>query len=205
MTVQIFVLKASVLREGLKNLRQVSWIPLSEMPNERSGFSVANVDASKLFVVGNDFCDVYNIESDSWTSISVPFSSSEQQPQASGRSKPGSSQLAEASKPVITAMGSNIFVFGERPHGGGVNGAWILDVHSHTWSKLISSLDMRYDPKGAFSHNGLIYLFGWQAATNNFVFSFDPQTKKWTIVTKNNSGHLTSGGVFVRKSFFDNL
>jgi hypothetical protein len=61
---------------------------------------------------------------------------------------------------------------------------------------------MRYDPKAAFSHNGLVYLAGWQAATNNFVNCFEPQSKEWSTLVKNVSGHFSSNGFLIRKSLF---
>jgi hypothetical protein len=44
------------------------------MPIGRTGFTLNNVDESKIFVVGNDFCDVYDIEKNLWSSVRVPFS-----------------------------------------------------------------------------------------------------------------------------------
>ena len=192
------VFQASELREGLKSLKPVSWTKLStEMPTEKTSFSATHVDASKIFVVGKDFsCDVYDIETDAWTTLDVPFSCTDDNIPGL---KPGAA--TEASKPVTAALGSNIFVFGPRPHGGGVNAAWVLDTHSLSWSRLENSLELRYDPKGAFSHNGLVYLIGWQAATLNFVYAFDPIAKKWRLVAKNVTGDLTQNGIVMRKAF----
>jgi hypothetical protein len=46
---------------------------------------------------------------------------------------------------------------------------------------------------------------GWQAATNNFVNSFDPRTKKWKNVVKNKTGHFLNNGILTRRSFFASL
>ena len=166
------------------------------MPTERTGFVLQNIDESKIFLIGKDFCDVFDVEANLWTSVSVPYTDP-----AAGH--PGLDRAA--AKPVTAALGSSIYVFGNRPVAGGVNGAWILDCHSLTWQPLVPAPETRFDPKGAFSHNGMIYLVGWQAATNNFVSCFDPRSKKWSLVVKGQSGHFSSNGILTRKSVFPSL
>jgi len=189
-------LQVSDLRSALSSPRQVSWTTLAPMPTERPGFSVEIIDESRIFLIGKDFCDVYDVRANSWTSVQVPFTDPAAGHQGQDRA---------ASRPVTAALGSSIYVFGNRPVGGGVNSAWILDCHTLSCQPLVPSPETRFDPKGAFSHNGMIYLVGWQAATNNFVSCFDPRSKKWSLVVKGQSGHFSSNGILTRKSLFPSL
>lgn len=129
----------------------------------------------------------------SWSTVRVPFSAFADQ------------KDKDQSKPVTSTLGSNIYFFGERSTAGGVNGAWVMDSHSLSWTPLIPSLEMRFDPKGCHSHNGMIYLLGWQAAIKNFVYCFDPRAKKWSLVAKNESGHFSDNGILSRKTYFSGL
>lgn len=198
-SIEVFKTRVDDLRDTTtKTFKNVQWVRLQDLPSERTGFSLASVDSNRIFVVGNDFCDVLDVNLNTWLSIKVPFSS-EKDVHGAAAKEDG------LMKPVLASLGSNIYLFGHRPVGSGVNSAWVLDTHTLTWAKVIPSLEIRYDPKGAFSHNGLVYLLGWQAASNNFVYTFDPKLKKWSLVVKNEGGHFATNGILVRKSYFSSL
>lgn len=70
------------------------WQYHASMPEAREHFSLCEI-GNKIYCVGNSYCDVYQIDNDSWTTMSnVP------------------QDLGE--RPGVSSVGSTIFVFGNR-------------------------------------------------------------------------------------------
>ncbi len=158
------------------------WQQLSSMPRPRTHFSVARVD-STVFLVGDGFCDSYDLLSDQWTEDSAVPSS-------------------VGDSPGLAALGSYLYVAGARPQHEGSNAFFCVDVTSRQWRPL-GTLPARQDVTAAFVHNGLVYVLGWQAAASNMLHSYDPQTGEWTLLVSNIRGKVKSGGVLIKRQLAD--
>lgn len=103
---------------------------MESMPTERTDFAAAVTDEDRIYVVGRDFCDVFDIPSGRWRALSVP-----------GGGSAGSVDLG-AKRPVIVTTGDNLYIFGNRPVEGS-NVFLKLDPISGSWTTL-PSLSLRF-------------------------------------------------------------
>ncbi len=180
------------------------WRHLADMPNARTEFSTLMVDGT-VCVVGDGFCDLYDVESNTWSSVSdVP--------------------KGLGPRPALAAVGSSIFVFGSRPSEGDANVFRRLDLCSRRWTPVppirprrrldiatgewrsiegAAQPPLRQDVTAAFAHNNLVYLVGWQAAYDHFIHAFDPLEQEWELVAQNIRGRIRGPGVLVRRQKVD--
>ncbi len=196
------------------------WRLLSPMPLPRAGFSTQRVD-DLVCLVGDGFCDVYDVLRDSWSVLSgVP--------------------RGFGPRPALAALGCHLYVFGSRPDGASGGGEVQpesnvfrrLDLTSGTWAPVPQipfessassrSKPLRQDVISAFAHNGLVYLFGWQvgekkkkrypqaslppsinivssmpilqAACENCIHVYDPESDCWTVCVRHLRGRLLDAG-----------
>ena len=86
-----------------------------------------------------------------------------------------------------------------------------FDQRLPSWQPLLPSLDLRFDPVQAFSHNGALFVLGYQTALQNFAFKFDPVRREWRKLLESFSGHFVNeAGILLRaqkvnKAFFPRL
>ena len=80
---------------------------------------------------------------------------------------------------------------------------WKIDLADHSrpaFQPLLPSLDLRFDPVQAFSHNGALYVIGHQTALRNFAYSFDPVKREWTKQLESFGGHFVKeAGILLRR------
>ncbi len=186
-TTQTFLNKKLYVSRGLYKIgcgeltSLKAWTELESMPEERVDFSVAVVD-DRIFVVGQGFCDVYDIASGHWSLIELP------------------SGLGDLGKkpPALAAMGAALYVFGDRP-AEGENTFLKLDTVSQTWTKLHSQPGMRLDVISAFVHNNQLYVVGWQRERKNVVIRYDASVGQWKCLAQCISGTLRPGALIRRQ------
>ena len=106
------------------------WESLESMPTERTDFAAAVTDDDRIYIVGRDYCDVFDIPSGRWRALSVPGSGS------------GGSLDLGAKRPVVATTGECLYVFGNRPIDGS-NVFLKLDTISGSWTTL-PSLSLRF-------------------------------------------------------------
>lgn len=163
------------------------WNELADMPEPRMHFGSARIDG-RIFLVGDGFCDVYDIPCNSWTSM---------------RNVPG----GFGKNPGLAVVGSNLFVCGNRPASEAFNVFYLLDTETWKW-KSLPSPHIRQDVKAVFSHNNLIYVIGWQKSWRNMVHCYDPVASVWSVEAKHISGTILPGTLVrgqVSKSLFNDV
>ena len=100
------------------------------MPTERTDFAAAVTDDYRIYVVGRDYCDVFDIPSGRWHALSMPGGSS------------GESLDLGAKRPVVLTAGDCLYVFGNRPIKGS-NVFLKLDTITGCWTTL-PSISLRF-------------------------------------------------------------
>ena len=159
------------------------WKSCASLREDRTFFSVAAIDEN-IFIIGNDFCDLYDSKQNTWTVLAnVPS---------------GFGQ-----KPGVAVIGGTLFVVGNRSNER-LNVCYSFNSITSTWAP-IPSLKMRLDVISAFSHNNLLYLLGWQTSYDNVIHSFNPVTQEWTLVAKNLKGTFKPGVLIRRQRLKTNL
>ena len=118
-------------------------------------------------------------------------------------------------KPAIAILGTTLHIINSKCETIGSNAMWKIDLADHqslpAWQPLLPSLDLRFDPVQAFSHNGALFVIGHQTALRNFAYKFDPVKKEWTKQLESFSGHFVNGaGILLRrqrvkKAFFQSF
>ena len=177
-----------------------SWQNIGEIPEDRINFSVANLDNNKICIVSSMAVDIFDIAQKTWLTIAQP-----------------SSHLKTIGheKPAIAILGTTIHIINSKCETIGSNAMWKIDLADHqslpAWQPLLPSLDLRFDPVQAFSHNGALFVIGHQTALRNFAYKFDPVKKEWTKQLESFSGHFVNGaGILLRrqrvkKAFFQSF
>ena len=177
-----------------------SWQNIGEIPEDRINFSVANLDNNKICIVSSMAVDIFDIAEKTWLTITQP-----------------SSHLKTIGheKPAIAILGTTLHIINSKCETIGSNAMWKIDLADHqslpAWQPLLPSLDLRFDPVQAFSHNGALFVIGHQTALRNFAYKFDPVKKEWTKQLESFSGHFVNGaGILLRrqrvkKAFFQSF
>ena len=168
--------------------RSCGWKSLAKMPVPRIRFATVRLD-SKVYLIGHDFCDLFDLKSETWHEMTGP-------PRSLGP------------KPVAASVGSRVFVFGDRPEEG-LNNFYSFESTSASaaWSP-IPGLGVRQDVIDAFTHNNLLYLVGWQRQSKTMMHEFNPLTETWRTLITNLSGTVRPGTVLRKylineRSFFE--
>ena len=69
---------------------------------------------------------------------------------------------------------ARLYVFGDRP-AEETNRFFYLETATMKWA-TVPRLDLRQSVIDAFTHNGLVYLLGWQRQQQTMVHEFNPLT-----------------------------
>ena len=109
----------------LTNMR--GWETLESMLTERTEFATVATDNDRIYIVGRDYCDVFDIHSRHWYALSLPGS--------------GASLDLGAKRPLVVTTGGCLYVFGNRPISGS-NVFLKLDATTEKWTTL-PSLSLR--------------------------------------------------------------
>ena len=169
------------------------WQLISELPKDRTSFSVVTVDSNTICIVGSNYCDIFNTETLEWNTLEL-------------ESKRNHFNGQE--KPTVCVLGSILYIICTKGEHGS-NALWQIDLSESrpSWQPWIG-LELRFDPVQAFTHNGSVYLMGKQVEFGNFCYKFNPILKEWSLVYDKLGGtFLANAGVLinkhlVNKSFF---
>ena len=164
------------------------WQHVGNIPEERIDFSVGNIDNNKICLVTSQGVDIFDITKKTWQTIAQPTSHL---------------KTIGHGKPSIAIIGTILYVIKSKCDAVGSNSIWSIDLadqRSPAWQPLLPSLDLRFDPIQAFSHNGALFILGHQTSLRNFVYKFDPVNKEWTKQLESFGGHFVNGaGILLRR------
>lgn len=126
----------------------IHWRVMTPMPVPRRSFTIQRAGCL-VFLCGDGFCDIYNLEEDHWTVL-------ENIPPNIGK------------RPGLALAGTDLLVFGNRQRMG-PNVCYSLDITCFHW-KSFPTPYRRYEVRMVFAHNSLIYVFTFQV----MIFLFIP-------------------------------
>ena len=173
------------------------WHEVTQLPKYRTNFSVVGVDSKTICIVGYDFCDIFDTETEEWISLEL---------------ESHRSHLNGHERPIVASVGNKVFIVSSKCSDHASNAMWTIDLSENQpcWQPwLPPSENLRFDPIMAFTHNSCVYLMGKQVERGNFCYKFDPCTVQWQLLYDNFGGtFLPHTGVLlnrrlVEKNFFN--